>query len=194
MAAPRDRAPGNISAVEEDVAADVIRRLEALGVEYCITGSEALPRYGEPRQTADIDLLLAMPVHEFDRIRKAFQADYVVNEPIDAQGRAMASVVAQSGLGKADLIIGRHDAWARSAMKRREAWDHPRLGRVWVLSLEDLILAKLEWSGGVSELQLRDCANLLRTNAGNVDWTYLERFARVLGVDHTLARLRAATA
>jgi hypothetical protein len=58
----------------------------------------------------------------------------------------------------------------------------------------DLILAKLEWSRGVSELQLRDCANLLRTNTASVDWSYLERFARVLRVDGILARLRAATA
>jgi hypothetical protein len=187
-------ATANIIAVEEDVAADVIRRLEELGVDYCITGSEALPRYGEPRQTADIDIVLAMPVREFGRIRDAFEADYVVNEPINAQGRAMASVVAQSGLGKADLILDRDDAFGRSAMARREAWDHPRLGKVWVLSLEDLILAKLEWSGGVSELQLRDCANLLRTNAIGVDWSYLERFARVLGVDEILARLRPAIA
>jgi predicted nucleotidyltransferase len=79
-------------------------------------------------------------------------------------------------------------------MSRREAWDHPRLGRVWVLSLEDLILAKLESSRGVSELQLRDCANLLRTNAASVNWNYMERFARVLRVDGILARLRAATA
>ena len=180
--------------MEEDVAADVVRRIEALGVDYCITGSEALPRYGEPRQTADIDIVLAMPIREFGRIRDAFEADYVVNEPLVAQGRAMASVVAQSGLGKADLILDRDDAWSRSAMARREAWDHPRLGMVWVLSLEDLILAKLEWSGGISELQLRDCANLLRTNAPAVNWSYLERYADVLGVEQILARLRAASA
>lgn len=180
--------------MEEDVAADVVRRLEALGVDYCITGSEALPRYGEPRQTADIDIIVAMPVREFGRIREAFEADYVVNEPIAAKGRAMASVVAQSGLGKADLILDRDDAWARSAMARREIWDHPRLGRVWVLSLEDLILAKLEWSGGISELQLRDCANLLRTNTPGVDWSYLERYARVIRVEDILARVRASSA
>ncbi|MEO6060245.1 MAG: hypothetical protein ABIQ05_09805 [Candidatus Limnocylindria bacterium] len=86
--------------MEEDAAADVVRRLEALGVDYCITGSETLPRYGEPRQTAGIDIVLAMPVREFGRIRDAFEADYVVNEPIVARGRAMASVVAQSGLAR----------------------------------------------------------------------------------------------
>ncbi|MEO6295391.1 MAG: hypothetical protein ABIP26_06125 [Candidatus Limnocylindria bacterium] len=116
-----------------------------------------------------------------------------MNAPIGSGDRKIASVVAQTGLGKADLILGRRDAWARSAMARRETWDHPRLGDVWALSLEDLILAKLEWSEGVSELQLRDCANLLRTNAATLDWSYLERHARVLGVDEILARLRAAS-
>lgn len=179
--------------MEEDVAADVIRRLLFLGVEYYITGSEALARYGEPRQTADIDIVLQMDPADFDRVDRAFRADYVVNPPIGSGDRKIASVVAQSGLGKADLILGRRDQWARSALIRRQQWDHPRLGSVWVTSLEDLILAKLEWSEGVSELQLRDCANLLRTNAASVDVQYLERYARVLGVEDLLARLRAAS-
>lgn len=197
--APARQTPGEFDArerydprVEEDVAADVIRRLRLMGVDYYITGSEALARYGEPRQTADIDIVLEMDPMDFERVDRAFRGDYVVNPPIGAGDRKIASVVAQSGLGKADLILGRRDQWARSAMDRRDPWDHPRLGSVWVLSLEDLILAKLEWSDGVSELQLRDCANLLRTNAATVDMQYLERYARVLGVEDLLARLRAA--
>lgn len=174
------------------MAADVIRRLERIGVDYVITGSEALPRYGEPRQTADIDLVLSLDPSAFDLIERAFSDRYVVNPPIGHGPARYASVVAVSGLGKADLILGRTDAWSRSAMERRLRWDHPRLGSVWVLSLEDLLLAKLEWSAGVSELQLRDCANLLRGNAGTIDWSYLERFARVLGLTDLLDRVRAA--
>jgi hypothetical protein len=60
--------------------------------------------------------------------------------------------------------------------------------------LDTSAVAKIEWSRGISELQLRDCANLLRTNVSTLDWQYLERYARVLGVDEILARLRAATA
>ena len=180
--------------MEEDVAADVIRRLEQLGIPYCITGSEALARFGEPRQTADIDIVLQLPPEAFSRIRNAFQGDYVVIEPIQAQGRVLASVVSLTGLGKADFMLGRNDAWARRAMARRERWSHPTYGATWVLSLEDLVLAKLEWSEGVSELQLRDCANLLRTNAADVDWTYLDRYARSLGVTDLLAQVRAASA
>ena len=67
----------------QDVAADVVRRLRRLGIEYYITGSEALARYGEPRQTADIDIVLQLTVHEFEKIRSAFEDDYVVNEPMD---------------------------------------------------------------------------------------------------------------
>ncbi|MGH2456662.1 MAG: hypothetical protein ACRDHD_10455 [Candidatus Limnocylindria bacterium] len=177
--------------MEEDVSADVIHRLERLGIEYIITGSEALGRYGEPRQTADIDIVLNLGPEEFSSVRRAFEDGYVVNEPMAARGRILASVVSMQGLGKADFMIGRSDAWSRSALARRERWDHPALGPTWVLSLEDLILAKLEWSEGVSELQLRDCANLLRANAGNVDWTYLDRFARVLGISEVLDRVRA---
>jgi hypothetical protein len=178
--------------MDEDVAADVIRRLERLGVDYYVTGSEALPRYGEPRQTADIDIVLALSSAAFSRVRRAFEGDYVVNDPVAIGVRSLASAVAQNGLGKADFILERNDGFGRSAMARREQWDHPSLGRIWVIALEDLILAKLEWSEGVSELQLRDCANLLRTNAATVDWNYLERYARVLGVDGILGRIRAA--
>ena len=68
--------------MEDDVARDVIRRLERIGVDYVITGSGALPRYGEPRQTADIDLVLALEPSEFHRIERAFATDYAVNPPI----------------------------------------------------------------------------------------------------------------
>jgi hypothetical protein len=128
----------------EDVAENVVRRLERLGIDYYGTGSEVLARCGEPRQTADIDIVIQLPAWQFDRIRSAFENDYVVNDPIQAEGRAMASVVAMSGLGKADLILSRRDAWSRRAMDRRQAWEHPILGQVWVLTLEDLILAKLD--------------------------------------------------
>lgn len=180
--------------MEDDVAADVIRRLERLGIGYVITGSEALARYGEPRQTADIDIVVDLPAADFHRLERAFEDAYVVNPPSGEGSQRIASVVAQSGLGKADFLVGRRDAWARSAFGRRRRWDHPDFGQVWVLSVEDLILAKLEWSRGISELQLRDCRNLVRVNADTLDWNYLERFARVLGVLGLLDRVRAASA
>lgn len=171
---------------------DVFERLERLGVRYYLTGSEALARYGEPRQTMDVDIVIEATPAGFAPIARAFEGDYVVNEPMDFGGRWMASLIATSALGKADLILDRGGAWPRSAMERRQRWDHPGYGPLWVASLEDLLLAKLEWSGGTSELQLRDCRNLIVLNRGVIDWPYAERWAAVLGVSDTLDAVRHA--
>ena len=170
---------------------EVFERLESLALPYYMTGSEALARYSQPRQTMDVDIVIAMPPARFDTIARAFGHDFVVNEPIDVGAFSMASLVARSALGKADLILGRDDPWSRSALDRRERWEHPLYGPLWVTSLEDLLLAKLEWSQGVSELQLRDCRLLIALNS-TIDWAYTQRWASSLGVRDLLEEVRHA--
>ena len=170
---------------------DVFERLEALDLPYYMTGSEALARYSQPRQTMDVDIVVAIAPARFDTIARAFAEDFVVNSPIDFGSFAMASLIARSALGKADLILGRDDAWSRAALERRERWEHPLYGPLWVTSLEDLLLAKLEWSQGASELQLRDCRLLIELNPG-VDWLYVQRWASTLGVGPLLDEVRHA--
>lgn len=171
---------------------EVFDQLEALSLPYFLTGSEALARYGQPRQTMDVDIVVDIELRDFDRLGRTFQSHFIVNPPIQGDVQAMASLIAVSALAKVDLMVGRADAWSVSAMSRRQRWDHPELGPLWVVSLEDLILAKLEWSGGVSELQLRDCRNLIVANRDSLDWPYLERWANVLGVADRLERVRDA--
>lgn len=167
---------------------EVFDRLETLSVPYFLTGSEALARYGQPRQTMDVDIV----VQDFERLSRGFEGQFIVNAPIQGEVQAMASLIATSALAKVDFMIGRSDPWSTTAMSRRERWDHPEFGPLWVASLEDLILAKLEWSGGVSELPLRDCRNLLVANPDTLDWPYLERWAEGLGVTDWLERVHDA--
>lgn len=171
---------------------DVFEGLERLGIRYFLTGSEALGCYGEPRQTMDVDLVLDIAPDRFGPIEREFERRYLVAEPLDFSGHWMASLVALSGSGKFDLILSRTDAFGRSAMDRRVHWTHPQYGPIWVSSLEDLILAKLEWSGGTSELQLRDCRNLVVVNRQTIDWAYLEQWAPRLGIEQTLEQVRHA--
>ncbi len=70
----------------------------------------------------------------------------MIAAPVDFGGHRMAAVMPLSGLGKAALILRRSDAWGRSAMARRERWEHPSFRTVWIIALEDLLLAKLERS------------------------------------------------
>ncbi len=170
----------------------MLDRLEGLGLRWYITGSEALGRYGEPRMTADIDIVVDTDAQGFARIAAGLEDSYIVNDPIDFDGHRMGSLISVHEVNKVDLILGRPDAWSRSAMTRRERWSHPVLGDAWVISLEDLIIAKLAWSEGTSELQLRDCRNLVRGNESRLDWEYLDRWATIEGVDDVLARVRHA--
>jgi hypothetical protein len=161
---------------------EVFDRLEAADLAYYMTGSEALARYGQPRQSMDVDIVVELDVDEFRLIEDLFEGDFLINPPIDFDGHLMASVMPLSALGKADLILAPGDPWSASAMHRRGRWDHPAYGSIWVISLEDLILAKLAWSAGTSELQLRDCRSLIELNRATIDWPYCEAWADRVGV------------
>ena len=87
---------------------------------------------------------------------------------------------------KIDLIVRKSTAYRKLEFSRRQAVS---LGGVptWIVSREDLILSKLEWSmESVSELQRRDVAQLL---AGPVDQAYLDRWSLDLGVQSALKEL-----
>jgi len=171
-----------------NIERDVLDRLESLDRRWYVTGSWALAAYAEPRMTRDIDIVLeATPADYESRIRPAFEGDFLVNDPIDFGGRWMGGLIHRVEIVRVDLIFGRADAWARSAMDRRVRVDHPTLGPAWLLTAEDLILAKLEWSEGTSELQLRDVRSIIRL-ADVLDWAYLERYAALLDI---LGRLEA---
>lgn len=171
---------------------DVIARLEAIGLRYYVTGSWALAAYAEPRMTRDIDIVLDAAPADYERvIRPAFEDDYLVNDPVVISGRSIGGLIHRIEIARADLIFGRADPWARSALDRRARFEHPTLGPTWIISREDLILAKLEWSdGGSSELQVRDVRSIVRL-ADDLDWPYLERYASTLGVRPLLELIRA---
>jgi hypothetical protein len=165
---------------------EVIEALEGRGLRYYITGSEAMARYAAPRTTLDVDVVVEVTESGFAALAEDLQASYLAAEPIRYEDRALASLIDRRDGEKVDIIIRGDDAWGRSAMDRRVRWQHPATGSLWVSSLEDLILAKLEWSGGTSELQLRDCAQLLRMNDGSLDWEYLRSWAATLDLSRRL--------
>ncbi len=165
-----------------NVNRDVLDRLERLGLRHYVTGSAALAAYAEPRQTRDMDVVVDLgPAAYESRLRPAFEDAYLVNDPIRFPKMALGSVIHMTEIAKVDLIMRGPDPWAVSALERRRTVDQPDLGLAWLISPEDLLLAKLEWSGGVSELQLRDCRSLIRVMT-DLDWAYVQRYARILGV------------
>ena len=172
---------------------DALGRIEAAGLRWYLTGSEALGPYAEPRQTADADTVVDLPIARYHPVFDNFADAFVVAEPIRIPARWLGSLVSLAGWGKVDLVLRDDDPWGRDALERRRRFDHPVYGPVWVSSPEDLVLAKLDWSEGTSELQLRDCAALLRANP-DLDAGYLDRYAGILGVADLLVRVRGDAA
>jgi hypothetical protein len=90
-----------------------------------------------------------------------------------------------SGL-KADLYLMREgDSLRKSAFQRRILVDYgPPIGEVYVHSPEDLILYKLMYLG-LSEQpkHARDIAAILRSKKDQLDFGYMERWVRQLGLE-----------
>lgn len=168
---------------------DVYEALDAVGLDWYLTGSEALAAYATPRQTLDTDVVVDAAPERLSAVPARLARDHYFAEPIRVGSRWMAWLVDAAGEGKVDLIVRDPDPWGREALARRQPWEHPVWGPVWVSSVEDLVLAKLEWSDGTSELQLRDCRLLIRMNGEVIDRSYLERWASELGIPALLERV-----
>lgn len=164
----------------------VFDALDRMGIRYCVTGSVAASVYGVLRQSQDTDVLIELDSDAFVLLAERLQGEFAIADPIDYGAFALASVIDKRTADKVDLILQRPTAFESEAFERRRRADVPGLGSVWVVSIEDLVLAKLVWSEGSSELQLRDCSQLLRVNADSVDSTYLEQWANRLGVAQRL--------
>ena len=160
--------------------------LDHLGLRYFVTGSVAAVVYGVLRQSQDTDVVVDLEAGQFDALARGLRSTCAIAEPIEYGDYALASVIDRETADKVDLILRRPGPFELSALDRRRRAEIPGLGSVWVASVEDLVLAKLVWSDGTSELQLRDCAQLLRLNASSIDRGYLEHWAARLGVTDRL--------
>ena len=79
------------------------------------------------------------------------------------------------------LHAGKHDEYGQVEFGRRREISAGSLG-FWIVSPEDLVLAKLWWpKDSHSEQQLSDIANVLEQVEG-LDREYLDKWVRTLGL------------
>jgi len=159
---------------------DLCARLEKAGIAYMLTGSLAMSYYARPRMTRDVDLVVALDSGALERLADALGADYHVDA--DAMRQAVLearpwNVLHMPSLLKIDLIPLKAGEYRRKEFDRRRQVDLAGIP-VWIVTAEDLILSKLEWSrDSRSEQQRRDVRMLL---GGVLDRAYLDEWARRL--------------
>lgn len=142
----------------------VIQALEKLGVPYLIGGSLASAVHGVVRATLDADLVADLHLEHAELLAQALDdAFYVDIEAIcDAiRCRSSFNVIHLETMFKVDVFVPKQRPFDQMQFERRVeqgvATDPERTA--YIASVEDTILAKLEWyrlGGEVSERQWRD--------------------------------------
>jgi hypothetical protein len=165
---------------------DLCARLDGVRVAYMLTGSLAMSFYARPRMTRDIDLVIALDAAEAERLTGALGPDYHADAgAINAAIRDARpwNIIHLPSVVKIDLIPRKDTRYRRVEFERRRRVEFAGIP-LWIVSVEDLILSKLEWSReSGSEQQRRDVRLLLEAP---LDRAYLDEWAARLGLDGLL--------
>ncbi len=163
---------------------DFADRIEPLGVEYMLTGSLAMMQYKVYRMTADIDIVIELKNEHANQIVSAFEPDYYVphGRVRDAiSQKFMFNVIHLDTAFKIDLVLKKKSEYQQNAFERRRKLDF--YGKeIYIITLEDLIISKLNWAkDSLSEKQLTDVENLLQNE---YDTDYVKDWTNKLGISH----------
>lgn len=192
--AKNDTREENMNEIEVIVA--VTQRLESLNIPYYVAGGIASITYGEPRLTDDADLVIRLFPFAVPRLVKTFEADFLVSADTvqDALARHYAfNLIHLATAFRFDFYPMSEDDDLESDSFARRLRKESGAGEIWMVSPEDLILAKLKWfrkGGEVSEKQWRDVLGVLKVQGARLDFAYLAGQARRFGLKDLLEKAR----
>lgn len=171
---------------QERILKDCTERFERLNIKYMLTGSMAMLHYAVGRMTRDIDIVIEVSNSDAKAIIEEFEPDYYVphvrvRDAIDR--KFMFNLLHQETVVKIDCVVGKDTKFQKTAFANRKKIQFGDFD-IWTISKEDLILSKLHWAKDTkSEMQMRDVANMLRTE---YDKNYVRTWAKKLGVEDLL--------
>jgi hypothetical protein len=173
-----------------DVALMVTTVLEELGVTYAIGGSVASTLYGVPRSTVDADLVADLQAEHISPFIAALKEKFYI-DPLSVMdailNQSSFNLVHLESMFKVDIFIPRQRDFDRNQLSRRvlrTVTTQPE-NSAWIASVEDTVLAKLEWfrlGGESSERQWRDVLGILKKQGEDIDIAYLRQQATDLNV------------
>lgn len=162
-------------------------KLGDLDIEYMITGGSAVGFWGHIRTTMDIDMVITLDRARVDKFFSEFEKEAHIDKDdiISALcGKKMFNAIYNETLFKIDFIpLKADDAYQSESFRRRKKVDFGDFA-IWVISPEDLIVSKLEWTkaAGGSERQMADCRSVLLMNE-NLDAGYIDKWTHWLGIN-----------
>ncbi len=191
---PKQAQGATMSSEPVEVMVTVARIFEELGIAYAVGGSMASAYYGVGRATFNVDFIADVHDENVSPLVAAFRSHFYVDESM------IRGAIAQSGsfnlihnatMFKVDVFIAGAREFDKQQLDRAAptlvATDPPH--QAYLLSAEDVVLAKLNWyrlSGRLSDRQWQDVLGVLVAQAGQLDINYMQQAATTLGVDDLL--------
>lgn len=179
--------------------ADILRRitkaLDHAAIEYMLTGSFASAYHGAPRSTQDFDFVIhATPEQLKTLVQGLPEGQYYVDltAALGAHERkSMFNVIDMENGWKVDFIFRKSRAFSKEEFDRRRRVVLHGVP-IFMASVEDVIIAKLEWAGlAKSRRQIEDVAAILKIRSGELDLVYIAKWIDDLGLRQQWAEAKS---
>jgi hypothetical protein len=152
-------------------ATEVQSLCEAQGWRYCFIGGLALQRWGEPRETVDVDLTLLTGFGNEERFVEVLLGRFearIENAAEFALTRRVLLLRAPSGVGL-DIALGGLP-FEECAAARSSEFTFPGGEKIRTCSAEDLIVMKAFAARAKDWI---DVEGIIIRQTGNLDWSYI---------------------
>jgi hypothetical protein len=147
-----------------------------------ISGSIAMNIYSIPRMTMDIDIVVELSQERMDEFTALFPDSYFNKTTIENEIKlkGIFNIIDHETGFKIDFILRKDSEYFQLAFSRRERLVELDT-ELWVIRLEDLIIAKLIWiQQSQSEKQIHDIKNLMLNP--DKDMNYINKWCNNLSL------------
>lgn len=150
----------------------VCNQLDEHEIKYMVSGSIALNIYTIPRLTRDIDIVIELSENRIEEFLLLFPNSYYDKDTIKeaVKRKGIFNIIDHSTGFKIDFIIRKNTEYHDLEFQRRRRIKEFNT-ELWVVELNDLIIAKIIWIQQYqSERQIFDIQNLLLNPEKDMDY------------------------
>jgi hypothetical protein len=170
----------------------LIKALETSKIPYMLSGSMCSSFHGQPRATNDADIVINPTKEQLLHFVTSLGPDYYASQEAALQSlknNSMFNIIDIQAGWKADFIIRKKRAYSEQEFSRRK--DANVMGMdLSIVSPEDSILSKLEWSKDrESQAQFNDAMGVLMVQWDRLDFDYMKKWAKELKIEDSLEQL-----
>ena len=172
-------------------AGEVFQRLasslEQAEIPYMLSGSFASAYYGAARSTQDIDLVIEATPERLEELARQLPKESYYFDLAAAleslEHRSMFNIIDLSTGWKIDFICRKERAFSKEEFQRRRRAQLHGVP-IFIASVEDVVLSKLEWSKlSQSQRQIDDVVAILRARWESLDQAYLKKWIEGLHIE-----------